>query len=1116
MKHAALSGMCFLVCLGGGKALSEDLPKPADDFYKKYPVYQEFFPFGVYCAAENAGWTSCNIHYMDEDRGYQFMLEHLRENYVNFEWGRVPIEERHGRYVLQDKARMKLKWQKKLDMYSLITLSHWFAAKGAYGLAMKQVGGKDKWLTDKELDKIIETHRPKFEAIRMLRKELGDRLLGIVNDDEPAGVPQSYLSSLRVIKRFIPDLPVTTVTGPSPRTEPFLPYMELLCSESYGHSKWNTRDLFLKYYRHSPRIVLWNDILTGSYGIEPTLPDLRDSKPTQGEVRLAYWQSVAGGAKGFFCYLFRMLPPWWKGDESFFNQFGRQLKNDTLSVMHDVGRELTAIGPVLLSCHPVENDIKKIRFRTRAVDYLQFQGPALDCGVLQDKENKGLRYIVVYNNNIDANEKGAMTLPGAWLAGRTLFDLHALARVAATDGKATFPVTELRPGEGRIYLVADQGGFQRCKRRILTHRVRNDLIRLDIRVRELRPLVEKGWSLRRFRKTLTETFPEILQGQAEIRKALASPSADMEKTYKQLLDLIAKADKARHRDHLGTCNRYFKALEDVVAELDETIDCFSQELFGVAPERLTLHRCTRMKNTPLFYQYLDLIVKYFAAKNAYWRGVFGSYMAGGDLPFRLGNYIREARELLATYRKTVQDALARSRQPIKVLFITPDRTHLESIETYAWLYKSFPATYGQVKPDGSVVDRKGKRRSIEEFDVLWFHALRTYRDLPKEGIRAAHVLQPVFLRKPFIDQVKAHLGKDKSLMLTGLFAMYALPLGLEDTPPNVVLDQFSPNVPMLRGFVARPGFAGHPVFRGDNAAAPLAGTTDYVKLARHFPRGKGTGLRLNPAGFYTNGHYHKSAYFAECTWRNAKALKGRVVAEVYDSTLGALAGYAGIIEYGGGGRGQGKVLVAGAMPFDFSPGPSWNPLFSPRFKGFIRSLAYNMLCYLGGKETFAMDREAAARVKRQKKTFHFLPTVWKFRLDPDNKGVGKGWFRKDFDDSRWDDIQIGASWESRGYQYDGYAWYRVTFKVPEALKGKKVVLHFGAVDEIGYVYLDGQYLGKGGASPHEDQMGWATPFHFDITDKITDFTRGYQLTVRVHDSLAAGGVWKPVYLDATK
>ena len=30
-------------------------------------------------------------------------------------------------------------------------------------------------------------------------------------------------------------------------------------------------------------------------------------------------------------------------------------------------------------------------------------------------------------------------------------------------------------------------------------------------------------------------------------------------------------------------------------------------------------------------------------------------------------------------------------------------------------------------------------------------------------------------------------------------------------------------------------------------------------------------------------------------------------------------------------------------------------------------------------------------------------------------------------------------------------------------------------------------------------------------NKIMDFSKAYQLTVRVHDSLAAGGIWKPVY-----
>lgn len=51
----------------------------------------------------------------------------------------------------------------------------------------------------------------------------------------------------------------------------------------------------------------------------------------------------------------------------------------------------------------------------------------------------------------------------------------------------------------------------------------------------------------------------------------------------------------------------------------------------------------------------------------------------------------------------------------------------------------------------------------------------------------------------------------------------------------------------------------------------------------------------------------------------------------------------------------------------------------------------------------------------------YLPVQCKFRLDPENKGKEGKWYSVDLDESQWQDIRIGASRESQGYDYDGYA-----------------------------------------------------------------------------------------------
>ena len=75
---------------------------------------------------------------------------------------------------------------------------------------------------------------------------------------------------------------------------------------------------------------------------------------------------------------------------------------------------------------------------------------------------------------------------------------------------------------------------------------------------------------------------------------------------------------------------------------------------------------------------------------------------------------------------------------------------------------------------------------------------------------------------------------------------------------------------------------------------------------------------------------------------------------------------------------------------------------------------------------------------------------------------------------------------------DTLLFYRRSFTLPEDFNRGRVLLHFGAVDYIADVWLDGQYLGG-----HE---GGYTPFTFDVTE-LTEAGGEYTLTVRAEDRL---------------
>ncbi len=136
---------------------------------------------------------------------------------------------------------------------------------------------------------------------------------------------------------------------------------------------------------------------------------------------------------------------------------------------------------------------------------------------------------------------------------------------------------------------------------------------------------------------------------------------------------------------------------------------------------------------------------------------------------------------------------------------------------------------------------------------------------------------------------------------------------------------------------------------------------------------------------------------------------------------------------------------------------------------------------------------------------------WLFSKDVIEEGHEKGFFKSSFNDSKWMKIKVGA-WEQLGVgNYDGVAWYRIRFKAPEKGTANGAELFFGAVDEIAWVWLNDKYVGQHDLGPN----GWDVPFFLDITKEIK-WGEENLLVVRVHDSSAAGGIWKPIVLHVLK
>lgn len=133
---------------------------------------------------------------------------------------------------------------------------------------------------------------------------------------------------------------------------------------------------------------------------------------------------------------------------------------------------------------------------------------------------------------------------------------------------------------------------------------------------------------------------------------------------------------------------------------------------------------------------------------------------------------------------------------------------------------------------------------------------------------------------------------------------------------------------------------------------------------------------------------------------------------------------------------------------------------------------------------------------------------WKFRTDPDNKGVKEKWFEGGTN-SHWKDIYVGKFWNEQGFPaYTGYAWYKTSFEVPARAEGKKIYLYFGGIDELGWIYVNGKFVGERTGDPNKV---WDKPYMQEIAEHV-DYAKDNELTVRVHNGSMAGGIYKPVYV----
>ena len=138
-----------------------------------------------------------------------------------------------------------------------------------------------------------------------------------------------------------------------------------------------------------------------------------------------------------------------------------------------------------------------------------------------------------------------------------------------------------------------------------------------------------------------------------------------------------------------------------------------------------------------------------------------------------------------------------------------------------------------------------------------------------------------------------------------------------------------------------------------------------------------------------------------------------------------------------------------------------------------------------------------------------LSGKWKF-----HKGNDGSWKSPDFNDEDWNKISVPSVWENQGYEdYDGYAWYRLQFNLPQSFINGDLYLSLGKIDDIDDVYINGQYIGNVydlRRNTFFRGSGWEFNARriYKIPEGLLTRNGVNTIAVRVYDGQGLGGIYE--------
>lgn len=136
-----------------------------------------------------------------------------------------------------------------------------------------------------------------------------------------------------------------------------------------------------------------------------------------------------------------------------------------------------------------------------------------------------------------------------------------------------------------------------------------------------------------------------------------------------------------------------------------------------------------------------------------------------------------------------------------------------------------------------------------------------------------------------------------------------------------------------------------------------------------------------------------------------------------------------------------------------------------------------------------------------------LSGSWKARI-----GDRSDYSQVDYNDDQWEEGNVPSTWSVSGWgNMDGFAWYRKRIKISSRLKGEKLVLVLGRIDDSDRVYLNGILIGTTGNMP--DTKGpfgndsWNKERVYYLPDHVVLWDQNNTIAIRVYDHGARGGIY---------